>query len=137
MSNKSYTELIQIPDFLDRIRYLKLNGHVGFDSQEVYRYLHQLFYHTAEWKHVRDKIIVRDGGFDLAHPDRPICGRVIIHHLNQITKQDILDRSYKLLDPENLVSVSHLTHNAIHYGDESILPGEYVERKPNDTCPWK
>lgn len=135
--NKSYSELITIPKFSDRVRYLKLDGHVGFENSEVYRWLHQKFYHTAEWKQLRNQIIIRDGGLDLAHPDRPITGRVLIHHINQITKEDILDRSYALFDPENLISVSHITHNAIHYGDESLLPDDYVERTPNDTCPWK
>lgn len=137
VKNKSYSELITIPGFLDRVRYLKLEGHVGFESSEVYRWLHQKFYHTPEWKQLRNQIVVRDCGFDLAHPDRPIIGRVLIHHINQITKQDILDRSYKLFDPENLISVSHITHNAIHYGDENLLPEDFTERSPNDTCPWK
>lgn len=135
--NKSYSELITIPKFLDRVRYLKLNGHVGFESEEVYRWLHQKFYHTPEWKQLRNQIVIRDGGFDLAHPERPITGRVLIHHINQITKEDILERSYKLFDPENLISVSHITHNAIHYGDENLLPEDFTERSPNDTCPWK
>ena len=135
--SKSYSELIAIPKFIDRVRYLKLNGEVGFSSPEVHRWLHQIFYHTAEWKAIRDKVIIRDNGFDLAHPDHPIDGRIIIHHINQITKKDILERSNNLFDIENLISVSHLTHNAIHYSDETLLPEDYVGRTPDDTCLWR
>lgn len=135
--SKSYSELILIDKFSERYNYLKLEGAVGFDDPEVTRWLHQRFYHTAEWKAIRDKIIIRDCGFDLAHPDHPITGRVIIHHINPIKIEDIKSRSNKLFDPENLISVSHFMHNAIHYGDPNFIPvDDYVERTPGDTTLW-
>lgn len=134
---KTYSELIQIPGYIERFNYLKLDGKVGELNLEVHRWLNQHFYHTAEWRRFRDQIIVRDMGYDLAHSDRPIFGRIIIHHINPITAKDVIDRSGVLFDPENAISVSHITHNAIHYGDENLLPHEFVERKPNDTCLWK
>lgn len=134
----SYSQLILLPTFEERFRYLKLDGSVGEETFGFDRYLNQYFYRTYEWKKVRRSVILRDQGNDLAHEDHPIGGRVYIHHLNPITKQDIVNRSSCVLDPENLVCVSQLTHNAIHYGDAGLLlPSEPTIRKPNDTCPWK
>lgn len=140
--SRTYSELISIPSFLDRFEYVKLSGVVGQDTFGVYRYLNQEFYRSKEWKKVRQLAMLRDSldGYDyicdLAHCERPIFGRVIVHHLNPITPQDIIDRSPALFDLENLVCVSELTHNALSYSDERILPKEYVPRTPNDTCPW-
>lgn len=129
---------MKLESFVDRFKYLELSGIVGEMNAEVLRYLNQKFYHTAEWRRFRHSIIVRDGGFDLAHPDRPIAGRPIIHHINPISLKDVLDRSVSIFDPENVILVSHDTHNAIHYGiDKLILPDRFEERRPNDTCPWK
>lgn len=134
---KTYSELIQIPDFLGRYRYLKLGGRVGEATFGSRRMLNQMFYKTDEWRHVRDEIIIRDSGCDLGILDREIGGRILIHHLNPITKEDILRRDQKLFDPENLICVCKNTHDAIHYGDESLLMLVPLDRAPNDTCPWR
>ena len=135
---KTYSELIQIPSFIERYRYLKLSGRVGEETFGFDRWLNQVFYRSPEWKEIRRDVLVRDNACDLAHPDHPYNGRMIIHHMNPITEKDIVNRSNILLDPEYLICVTHQTHNAIHYGDESILTeGEFIERYPNDTCPWK
>lgn len=135
---RTYSELIQIPSFIERFRYLKLNGHVGEDTFGFDRWLNQIFYHTPEWKAVRREVLLRDNACDLAHPEHPTAGRLIIHHMNPISEKDIVDREDILLNPEYLISVTHPTHNAIHYGSESLLYEEKViERRPNDLCPWK
>ena len=135
---KSYSELIQIPTFIERYRYLKLNGTIGEDTFGYDRYLNQRFYQSKEWRQFRRDIIIRDMGGDLGIEDHPIGGVIIIHHINPIDKQDILlGRWVKLMDPENVICVSHMTHEAIHYGDESLLMIEPTERRPNDTCPWR
>jgi len=134
---KSYKELIKLDSFEERYRYLRLTGHVGEDTFGWDRYLNQLLYRSQRWKQTRDKVIIRDEGCDLGMPDRPIKGRVIVHHINPLTAQDIERDSEKLYDLDNLICVSHSTHNAIHYGDESQLDILPPERTPNDTCPWK
>lgn len=137
MKIKTYSELITIPDFLGRFNYLKLDGVVGEMNLEVNRYLNQNFYHTPEWRKLRREILLRDGGYDLGITDRPIVGRPIIHHLNPITVKDVIDRNPEVFDPDNLISVSHNTHNAIHYGDENLLiPDKAIERSPGDTKLW-
>ena len=137
MSIKTYSELITIPTFEERYRYLRLRGSVGKDTFGFDRYLNQLFYTSAEWKAIRDYVIVRDNGCDLAIPDRMIHERIIIHHMNPLTIHDIETRSPYLLDPEYLITTIHSTHNAIHYGDENLLIRAPVERRRNDTCPWR
>lgn len=137
VQRRTYSELIQIPDFLGRYRYLKLGGRVGEATFGSRRMLNQMFYKTEEWRHVRDEIIIRDSGCDLGILDREIGGRILIHHLNPITKEDILRRDQKLFDPENLICVCKNTHDAIHYGDESLLMLVPPDRAPNDTCPWR
>lgn len=139
MYDKTYSELIAIPTYDDRFRYLKIGGKVGETTFGLERYLNQVFYKCDDWLEVRDKAIVRDEGCDLAFPGYEIRGKIIIvHHINPITINDIRNRSPKLFDLENLITVAHKTHNAIHYGDESFLIGQtIVTRKPNDTCPWK
>ena len=123
--------------FEERYEYLRLNGAVGEDTFGFDRFINQGFYRSVEWKQVRDKVIIRDNGCDLGDSDHPIYGRIIIHHMNPICKEDFDDNPEYLLNPDYLVCVSHNTHNAIHYGDVSLLPKEYVPRRPNDTCPWK
>jgi hypothetical protein len=137
--DKSYSTLITIPDYYQRFNYLKLNGEVGFQTFGSHRYLNQAFYNSAEWKEFRRRIILRDNGNDLAHTDVPIQGQIYIHHLNPISIEDILQKRLDiLLNPENVVCVSYNTHQAIHYGSIDLLgPITLVERRPNDTCPWK
>ena len=132
----TYSELIQIPTFIDRFRYLKLSASVGEETYCWDRYLNQTLYKSKEWRETRERIIIRDDGCDLAHPDYLIGGRILIHHLNPITKRDILDRNPLIFDPENLVCISHITHEAVHYGSEDLLMKDPVERMPGDTKLW-
>lgn len=134
---RTYSELITLPTFEERFKYLQLEGSVGKDTFGYDRYLNQLFYKTAEWKRLRRDLIIRDNGCDLGIEGREIYGRIIIHHLNPITKDDIVRRTEYLLNPDFLICTTHNTHNAIHYGDESLLITSPVERSKNDTCPWK
>lgn len=134
---KTYTDLVLLPTFEERFQYLRLNGRVGEDTFGFDRYLNQVFYRSQKWKSVRDYVIVRDNGCDLGIEGREIRGKVYIHHMNPITLEDIERESAFLLDPEYLISVTHDTHNAIHYGDESLLIKPPVERSKNDTCPWR
>lgn len=135
--NKCYSELITIPTFTERYRYLRLGGKVGEDTFGFDRYLNQIFYKDPEWLRTRDLVIIRDGGCDLAIPDREIRSRILVHHINPITKEDIINRNPKLFDLENLISTVKNTHDAIHYGDENLLFIEPIERSQNDTCPWR
>lgn len=135
--NKCYSELITIPTFIERYRYLRLGGKVGEDTFGFDRYLNQIFYKDPEWIRTRDLVIIRDGGCDLAMPDREILSRILVHHINPITKEDIINRDRKLFDLENLISTVKNTHDAIHYGDENLLIIEPIERSQNDTCPWR
>lgn len=137
MSIKCYSELIRLPTFQARYQYLRLNGAVGKETFGFDRYMNQFFYRSPEWRRVRDIVIARDSGCDLGIPGREIFRRPIIHHMNPIRQEDILDRSEYLLDPEYLITTIHDTHLAIHYGDEHMLLQEPIERRPNDTCPWK
>jgi hypothetical protein len=134
---RTYTELSKLPTFKDRYRYLRLNGAVGQDTFGFDRYLNQGFYKSKEWKNIRDQVIVRDNGCDLGVEGYDIHARIYIHHMNPILPKDIVDQTEFLLNPEYLICVTHNTHNAIHYGDESLLVTEPVVRTPNDTCPWK
>lgn len=134
--NRRYSEMLRYASFRDRYNYLRLDSTVGAQTFGSDRYLNQKFYKSAEWLRVRDSVIVRDDGCDLGVKDRPIYGKILIHHMNPITERDILQHSDLLLNPEFLVCVSFDTHNAIHYGDASLLVGEPVERQPGDTCLW-
>lgn len=135
---KSYSELIALPTFEERYQYLRLKGNVGVDTFGFDRHLNQTFYRSAEWKRIRDQVIIRDNGCDLGIEDRMIPGRILIHHMNPITEKDVLYHTDILMNPEFLICVSHITHNAIHYGDESLLiPAKPLVRTKNDTCPWK
>lgn len=137
MSIRTYSELITLPTFKERYQYLRLNGRVGEETFGFDRWLNQKFYKDPEWLRVRDEVIIRDNGCDLAMPGHEIHSRIIIHHMNPIRKEDILQRSQYLLDPEFLICTIKNTHDAIHYGDEKLLIIGPVERKQNDTCPWK
>ena len=137
MSIRTYSELIKLPTFEERFRYLSLEGVVGASTFGFDRYLNQVFYRSQRWKKIRDHVILRDNGCDLAMEGYEIYDRILVHHMNPITIQDIERESEYLIDPEFLISTVHNTHNAIHYGDESLLPILPVERRPNDTCPWK
>ena len=134
---RTYSELIMLPTFVERYRYLKIGGRVGSETFGYDRYLNQILYRTTEWKRFRNEIIVRDNGCDLACDGYEIYGKILVHHINPITVEDVVNRTAKVFDPENVISTTLNTHNAIHYGDESLLITEPIERKPNDTCPWK
>ena len=136
--NRTYSELITLPTFEERFKYLQLNGAVGRDTFGFDRYLNQYIYQRSQrWKSIRDKIIVRDNGCDLGVEGYSIYGRIIIHHMNPISVEDILSDRDWIFDPEFLICVSHRTHNAIHYGYETLLPQAPIERTKNDTCPWR
>lgn len=141
MAKKTYHELIRLPTFEDRLRYLLIGGTVGRDTFGFDRYLNQMFYRDDSWKRIRRDVILRDSYgsdvMDLGCKDRPIAGFVYVHHIAPITKDDILAHSECLLDPDNLVCCSKATHDMIHYGLEADVKPPFVERRPNDTCPWK
>lgn len=135
---RTYSELIQLPTFEERYRYLRLRGVVGEETFGFDRLINQYFYQRSrEWKAVRREVMLRDNGCDLGIEDRTIMGKIFIHHMNPISLRDIELRSDILLDPEYLICMSFDTHNAVHYGDEHLLMKDPVERRPNDTCPWK
>ena len=137
LTRLSYSHLVTIDSFEDRFNYLKLHGVVAYQTFGGSRWINQAFYASREWQHFRDAIIMRDNGCDLGHPDYKIRGRIILHHLNPITKEDLAIGNDCLLDPENVICTTHLTHNAIHYGEAEQPYGQVIERTPNDTCPWK
>ncbi len=134
---RTYSDLSRLNTFEDRYQYLKLNGAVGEETFGFDRFINQNFYKSPEWKAVRDFVIVRDNGCDLGVEGYEIRGKIFIHHMNPILPKDIETRSEFLLDPEYLISTTHPTHNAIHYGDESLLIQIPIERSKNDTCPWR
>lgn len=140
MMKKSYRELVRLPTFEERLHYLQTNSVVGDETFGNRRYLNQIFYNTPEWRSFRNEVIIRDGGFDMALEGYPVDHRPIIHHINPITLDDILNRDPCLFDLENVVLVSYDTHNAIHYTQDSEAVARrntYIARTPNDTCPWK
>ena len=134
---RTYSELIKIPTFEERFKYLNLDGKVGEETFGFDRYLNQVFYKSDEWKSIRNEVIIRDNGCDLGIEDREIHGRIIIHHMNPITVDDIIHRNEDILNPEYLICVTDNTHKAIHYGDEDLLIKDLIERTKNDTCPWR
>ena len=135
---RTYSELITLPTFEERFEYLRLDGRVGEETFGHDRYLNQLFYSSGEWKNFRNEIIVRDMGCDLGISDREIQGLIVIHHINPITIDDIRNRRLDvLLNPDNVICTSSITHKAIHYGDTSLLILMPIERSRNDTCPWR
>lgn len=137
MMTKSYLEMIQLSTFEERYEYLKLGGLVGEETFGYDRYLNQVLYRSSEWKRFRRDIILRDNGCDLACDGYDIIGKILIHHINPITIDDITNRNACLFDPNNVISTSLNTHNAIHYGDAELLTTGPIERTKNDTCPWK
>lgn len=135
---RTHSELITLPTFEERYKYLKLSGRVGADTFGFDRYLNQKVYqHDPRWKEARDIVIIRDNGCDLGLEGYEIYGKIIVHHMNPITVDDILHDRDWIFDPEFLICTTHITHNAIHYGDEKLLAKAPIERKPNDTCPWR
>jgi len=134
---RTYSELRTYKTFIDRYNYLKLRGSVGIETFGFDRYLNQVLYRSRRWRRTRDGIILRDNGCDLGVEGYDIYDKIIIHHMNPLTIEDIEDDVDEIYDPEFLISVSFNTHQAIHYGDESLLPKEPIERKPYDTCPWR
>ena len=138
MDLKSYSELVRLKTFEERFRYLRLGGSVGADTFGFDRYINQQFYKSSEWMDIRNRVIARDLGCDLGIEGMDIRSRILIHHMNPISVDDIRFRTKLLLNPEYLICTTHKTHNAIHYGDDSILKGmTLIERSANDTCPWK
>ena len=134
---RTFKELSRLPTFEERYAYLRMNGAVGKETFGFDRILNQKFYTSAEWKRIRDFVIVRDNGCDLGAEGHEIYGKILIHHMNPISLDDLAAHSDILLDPENLICTTHETHNAIHYGDDSLLPKPPIERRRFDTCPWK
>ncbi len=134
---KTYSEMIQLPTFIERYRYLKIDGIVGDETFGYDRYMNQILYHSPEWRKFRRDIILRDNGCDLGTDGYEIIGKILIHHIEPITVRDIERRDSKLFDTENVISVSLNTHNAIHYGDESLLITTPITRTKFDTCPWR
>lgn len=134
---KTYSELITLPTFEDRFEYLRLDGTVGRETFGYDRYLNQILYNSPEWRRLRNEIILRDNGCDLAFEGHEINSRALIHHINPITVDDVIKRHPIVFDPENLITTIHNTHNAIHYGDKDLLVTAPLERSKNDTCPWR
>nr|DAV83935.1 MAG TPA: HNH endonuclease bacteriophage, HNH Endonuclease, DNA.52A [Caudoviricetes sp.] len=133
---RTYDELSAISDYLDRYKYLRINQGVGERTFGGDRWLNQRFYQSREWKDVRDAVILRDNGFDMGHADYPINGRIYIHHMNPMQPLDLKHGNAVVLDPRYLISVSMRTHQAIHYGDDGLLPKPLVARLPGDTVLW-
>lgn len=135
---RTYKDLSTLKTFEQRFNYLKLLGAVGAETFGFDRYINQILYHSKRWRMTRNEIIVRDNGCDLGHPDYPIYGLIIIHHMNPITISDVENDIDELYDPRFLISSAYLTHRAVHYGDEKFIQNlQLVERRPNDTCPWR
>lgn len=134
---RTYRELSRLKTFEERYNYLKLAGTIGVTTFGYDRYLNQILYTSREWKKARDIVIVRDEGCDLGMEDYEIQNGIWIHHMNPLTPEDIESGSPDILDPEFLISTSRRTHDAIHYGDISLLPKQHIDRRQNDTCPWR
>ena len=133
---RTYSEMVRYSQFEDRYNYLRLRGAVGVSTFGFDRYINQQFYTSREWRHVRHQVIIRDNGCDLGVPGHDVFGAIFIHHMNPMTVEDIEHGNEDILDPEFLITVTHRTHNAIHYGDERLLPQPFVERKAGDTKLW-
>lgn len=137
MSLRRYSELKQLKTFEERYEYLRIGGLIGESTFGFERYLNQQLYTSQRWRQLRNEIIIRDNGCDLGIEGRDIYDKIIIHHMNPITRDQIQEPDDSMFDPEYLICVSLNTHNAIHYGDASLLKKDYIPRRPNDTCPWK
>ena len=134
---RTYSELRKLKTFKERFEYLKLDGEIGLETFGFDRYFNQRFYKSKEWLQSRDDVIIRDDGCDLGIKDYEIHGRIIVHHLNPITLEDLEKQTELLLNPEYLITTTHATHNAIHYGDITLLDNTIIERRANDTCLWR
>lgn len=132
----TYTELIKFKTFEERFGYLSLSGFVAEETFGFDRYINQQFYHSKKWKSIRDSVILRDNGCDLAIDGREIYDGIVVHHMNPLTRNDIINETEMALDPEYLICTTHNTHNAIHYGDIGLLITTPIERRKNDTSPW-
>lgn len=137
MAIRRYSELIRFHTFEERFKYLMLKGQVGKETFGFDRYINQRFYHSEEWRQVKNRVIARDLGRDLGIEGHDIYGRIYVHHMNPILVKDIEECSEYLMNPEYLITTTFATHNAIHYGDESFVILSPKERSPNDMCPWK
>ena len=137
MTIRTYSELITLPTFKERFKYLKLNGKVGEETFGFDRYLNQIFYKSYAWLKVRDSVIIRDCGCDLGISGREIYGKILVHHMNPIEDKDLINKNDIILDPEYLICTTKNTHDAIHYGDTDLLFTDPIIRSKNDTCPWK
>ena len=133
---RTYSDLAELPSYIERYRYLKMGGKLGEATFGYDRIFNQRFYHSAEWKQIRDHVIVRDNGCDLGVYGYEIHGKILVHHMNPLTMDDLKHGGETVLDPEFLICVTHNTHNAIHYGDENLLPLLLPERVPGDTMLW-
>ena len=133
---RTYSDLILLPTIEERFEYLKLSGVVGNETFGFDRYLNQILYKCLEWRKTRRDVIIRDNGCDLGIEDYPISGIIIVHHMNPVTVEDIINNNPIIFDKDMLISTSDRTHKAIHYSNDSLLPKPFVERRPNDTCPW-
>lgn len=137
MKFRTYRDLSRLASFEERYEYLRIGGEVGATTFGWERYINQMLYHSKKWRKTRDAVIIRDEGCDLGHPDFEIRDRIIVHHMNPLNPEDVEeDRDY-IYDPDLLICTSRVSHNAIHYGDASLLPKSPIERKPWDTCPWR
>lgn len=134
--NRSYSELRTLDNFEDRFEYLRLAGLVGRSTFGFDRYLNQRFYTSNTWRRIRDSVIIRDKGCDLGVEGHEIFDRVIVHHMNPISVEELTHGSEKILNPNFLICVSRLTHQAIHFGDAGLLPKPIVKRRPGDTRLW-
>lgn len=134
---RTYSELILLPTFEERFDYLRLNGQVGYETFGFDRWMNQEFYNSREWHLIRNKVIARDLGCDLAILDRRLIKYIIVHHMNPISQKDIEFSTDFLLNPEYLITIGPITHKAVHYGDENLLVKDYIPRTKNDTCPWR
>ena len=137
MKFRTYSELSKIETYEGRFEYLKLGGLVGKETFGFDRYLNQILYQSPRWKRSRDIVLIRDDGCDLGFPGYEIHGKILVHHMNPITIEDIELGRDEVFDPEFLISTALMTHNAIHYGDESLLVTAPIVRTRNDTCPWR
>lgn len=134
---KCYRDLIQLESFIERYHYLKLHGKVGEDTFGLDRYVNQTLYKSHKWRRTRSQIIIRDNGCDLGVEGHELDNYIVVHHMNPITLEDIEEERDIIFDPENLICCSSRTHQAIHFGDEGLLPKDFVQRRPNDTCLWR
>lgn len=134
---RTYSEMMTLKTYEERFDYLKIGGQVCRETFGYDRYLNQILYNTKQWKKFRREIIIRDNACDLACEGYEINYRILVHHINPITVEDIINRNPMIFDPENAITTTHRTHNAIHYGDKNLLILQPIERTPNDTCPWR